>query len=173
MQFRNYLQTFIFHTAGKPKNCFRVMKLTAILLTISLLQVQAEGLSQTVTFSGKNMQLEKVFTVIKQQTSYVFLYTDDVIKDAKKVTLNVKDAQLEEVLKLAFKDQPLGYLIENKTIIISRIAETVDEKKNQKNAKAPPVEVSGRVLNHKGEPLAGANVKVKGTVIGGVTNESG
>lgn len=174
MQFRNYLQTFIFHTAGKPKNCFRVMKLTAILLTISLLQVQAEGLSQTVTFSGKNMQLEKVFSVIKQQTGYVFLYTDDVIKDAKKVTLNVKDAQLEQVLKLAFKDQPLGYLIENKTIIISRTEEAVEERsKNNIKVKAPPIEVSGRVLNHKGEPLVGANVKVKGTAIGGVTNNAG
>lgn len=174
MQFRNYLRALIFHPAGKPKNCFLVMKLTAILLTISLLQVQAEGLSQTVTFSGKNMQLEKVFTVIKQQTGYVFLYTDDVIKDAKKVTLNVKDAQLEEVLKLAFKDQPLGYLIENKTIIISRTAEVVEESsKNSKKVKAPPIEVSGRVLNHKGEPLSGANVKVKGTVIGGITNEAG
>ncbi|MCS3800741.1 SusC/RagA family TonB-linked outer membrane protein [Niastella sp. OAS944] len=150
------------------------MKLTAILLTISLLQVQAEGLSQTVTFSGKNMQLEKVFSVIKQQTGYVFLYTDDVIKDAKKVTLNVKDAQLEEVLKLAFKDQHLGYLIENKTIIISRTEEVVEEtSKNNKKVKAPPIEVSGRVLNHKGEPLAGANVKVKGTANGGVTNNAG
>lgn len=174
MQFRKYLQVLIFHTAGKSKNCFLVMKLTAILLTISLLQVQAEGLSQTVTYSGKNMQLEKVFTVIKQQTGYVFLYTDDVIKDAKKVTLNVKDAQLEEVLKLAFKDQPIGYLIENKTIIISRTAEVEEDKApGRKNAKAPPIEVSGRVLNHKGEPLTGANVKVKGTAIGGVTNNDG
>ena len=173
MHFRNYLQALIFLSAGKSKNCFLVMKLTAILLTISLLQVRAEGLSQTLTISGKNMQLEKVFTVIKQQTGYVFLYTDDVIKDAKKVTLNVKDAQLEEVLRLAFKGQPLGYLIENKTVIISRTAESIDEKKDQKNAKAPPVEVSGRVLNHKGEPLAGANVKVKGTAIAGVTNEAG
>lgn len=172
MHFRNYLQALIFLSAGKPKNCFLVMKLTAILITISLLQVRAEGLSQTLTISGKNMQLEKVFTVIKQQTGYVFLYTDDVIKDAKKVTLNVKDAQLEEVLKLAFKGQPLGYLIENKTVIISRTAES-DEKKDQKNAKAPPVEVSGRVLNHKGEPLAGANVKIKGTAIAGVTNDAG
>ena len=88
------------------------MKLTAILLTITLLQVHAAGHSQTVTFSGNNMQLEKVFTVIKQQTGYMFLYTADVIKGAKKVNLHVKDASLEEVLSLALKDQQLGYHIE-------------------------------------------------------------
>src|SRR5687767_13319410 len=101
MHFRNYLQAVIFHTAGKSINCLkslvskqtlRIMKLTAIILTITFLHVQAEGISQTVTFSGKNIQLEKVFTAIKKQTGYVFLYTDDVIKDAKKVTLDVKDA---------------------------------------------------------------------------------
>lgn len=183
MHFRNYLQVDIFYTAGRTINCLkslvgkqtlRIMKLTAIILTISLLHVRAEGISQTVTFSGKNILLEKVFTAIKQQTGYVFLYTEDVIKVAKKVSLNVKDAALEDVLKLALKDQPLGYLIENKTVIISRTGEVAEEKpQGRKKIKAPPVEVNGRVLNHKGEPLAGANVKVRGTAIGSVTNESG
>lgn len=181
MQLCNYLHVLICRTAGKSKHCFlvgkqtlRIMKLTAIILTISLLQVHAEGLTQTLTISGKNMQLEKVFTVIKEQTGYVFLYTDDVIKDAKKVTLNVKDAKLEDVLKLAFKDQQLGYLIENKTVVISKIAEAREDKtKDRKNINSTTIDVSGRVLNHKGEPLAGANVKVKGTTISGITNESG
>jgi hypothetical protein len=183
MQFRNYLQMDIFHSAGKSINCLkslvskqslRIMKLTAIILTISLLHVQAEGVSQTVTFSGKNMLLEKVFAAIKNQTGYLFLYTDDVIKNAKKVSLDVKDATLEDVLRLALKDQPLGYMIENKTVIISRTEEIAEDKpQGRKKAKAPPIEVKGRVLNHKGEPLSGANVKVKGTIIGGVTNEGG
>lgn len=182
MHFRNYLQAVIFNTAGKTINCLkslvgkqtlRIMKLTAIILTISLLHVQAEGVSQTVTFSGKNILLEKVFTAIKKQTGYVFLYTDDVIKDAKKVSLDVKDAALEDVLKMALRDQPLGYLIENKTVIISRTEELAAEQQSRMMAKVPPIEVSGRVLNHKGEPLAGANVKVKGTAISGVTNDGG
>lgn len=182
MHFRNYLQAVIFYTAGITINCskplvgkqtLRIMKLTAIILTISLLHVQAEGISQTVTFSGKNILLEKVFTAIKKQTGYVFLYTDDVIKDARKVSLDVKDAALEDVLKLALKGQPLGYLIENKTVIISKTGEVVDEPQNRKKITAPPIEVNGRVLNHKGEPLVGANVKVKGTAIGGVTNDGG
>ncbi|WP_165760238.1 SusC/RagA family TonB-linked outer membrane protein [Niastella populi] len=149
------------------------MKLTAIILTISLLQVQAEGISQTVTFSGKNILLEKVFTAIKKQTGYVFLYTDDVIKDARKVSLDVRDAALEDVLKLALKGQPLGYLIENKTVIISKTGEAAEEPQNRKKITPPPIEVNGRVLNHKGEPLVGANVKVRGTAIGGITNDGG
>jgi TonB-linked SusC/RagA family outer membrane protein len=173
MHFRNYLRTVISYTAANTKNCkqtLRVMKLTAIILTITFLHVQAAGLSQTVTFSGNNILLEKVFTVIKQQTGYTFLYTADVIKGAKKVSLHVKDAALDEVLTLALKDQPLGYHIANNTVIISRKKEPVE---NKPSVAEPPGEVKGKVLNHKGEPLAGANVKVKGTAIGGVTNAEG
>ncbi len=85
-----------------------------------------------------------------------------MIKDARKVTLDVKDATLEEVLKQVLKDQPLGYLIENKTVIIKRTEEVVEEApQNRKKQKAPPVEVSGRVLNHKGEPLVERQCKGK------------
>jgi TonB-dependent starch-binding outer membrane protein SusC len=183
MQFRNYLPDFIACTAGKPinhlkslvsKQTLRIMKLTAILLTIVFLNVNATGVSQTVTYSGDNILLEKVFTAIKQQTGYLFLYPADVVKDATKVTLHVKNAPLEEALEQALKGQPLRYMIQNKTIVISKNREAGDNKKpNDKHIEAPPVDVKGRVLNHKGEPLAGANVKVKGTAIGGVTNADG
>jgi TonB-linked SusC/RagA family outer membrane protein len=183
MQFRNYLRAVISYAAGNFENrlnpivrrqTLRIMKLTAILLTITLLHVRAEGISQTITISGNNIQLEKVFSVIKQQTGYLFLYTADVLKDTKKISLHVKDAPLEEVLNLALKDQQLGFHIEDKTIIISRKPGTVENKKQASMSDAaPPVEIQGKVLNHKGEPLAGANVKVKGTIIGGVTNAQG
>lgn len=150
------------------------MKLTAILLTIVLLNVNATGVSQTVTYSGDNILLEKVFTVIKQQTGYLFLYPADVVKDASKVSIHVKNAPLEEALTQALKGQPLRYMIQNKTIVISKNREAGDNKKpDDKNIIAPPVDVKGRVLNHKGEPLAGANVKVKGSSIGGITNADG
>jgi len=179
MHFRNYLRAVISYAAGKTvnqlksivsKRALRIMKLTAILLTITLLQVQAAGLSQTVTYSGNNVQLEKLFTVINDQTGYMFLYTVDVLKGTKKVSVHVKDAPLEEVLKLALKDQQLGYRIANKTIIISRIKEA---QENKPAITTPPGEIKGKVLNHKGEPLGGANIKVKGTAIGGVTNANG
>jgi TonB-dependent starch-binding outer membrane protein SusC len=183
MHFSNYLPVFIACTAGKSinhlkslvsKQILRIMKLTAILLTIVFLNVNATGVSQTVTYSGDNILLEKVFTVIKQQTGYLFLYPADVVKGAAKVSIHVKDAPLEEALNQALKGQPLRYMIQNKTIVISKNREAGDNKKtNDKEITAPPIDVRGRVLNHKGEPLAGANVKVKGTAIGGITNADG
>lgn len=151
------------------------MKLTVILLTIVFLNVHATGVSQTVTYSGDNISLEKVFTAIKQQTGYLFLYPADVVKDVTKVTIHVKNAPLEEALNQALKGQPLRYMIQDKTIVISKNREAGDNKKTtgKEVTAPPPVDVRGKVLNHKGEPLAGANVKVKGTTIGSITNADG
>ncbi|MBO9202950.1 MULTISPECIES: SusC/RagA family TonB-linked outer membrane protein [Niastella] len=183
MHFSNYLPDFIDCTAGKSfnhlkllvsKQTLRIMKLTAILLTIVFLNVKATGVSQTVTYSGDNILLEKVFTVIKQQTGYLFLYPADAVKDAAKVSIHVKNAPLEEALDQVLKNQPLRYMIQNKTIVISKTMEAGDNKKTEnKNIIAPPVDIKGRVLNHKGEPLPGANVKVKGTAIFAITNADG
>src|SRR5580658_10316755 len=59
-----------------------VMKLTSFFLLAACLQVSARGLSQTVTFSGRNVPLEKVFDEVKKQTGYVFFYDADLLKEA-------------------------------------------------------------------------------------------
>ena len=83
------------------------MRLSVILLTIAFLQVSASGNSQTVNFSGKNVPFKQVFKVIEQQTGYVFFYDVALIRQAKPVTIQLKDAALEGALNTIFKDQPL------------------------------------------------------------------
>src|SRR5688572_28111652 len=79
-----------------------VMKLTVLLLTTAFLHVSANGLSQSVTFSGKKVPLEKVFSVVEQQTGYVFLYTKDLLRNAATVTLDVHDQPLAQFLEKLF-----------------------------------------------------------------------
>jgi len=96
-----------------------MMKLTIILMTVALLQVKAGAFSQKVTITGSNLTLKEVFSVIQKQTGYDFFYGHDLLTNAKNVTLNVKDGSVDEVLALCFKDQPLTYSIEKKTVFIS------------------------------------------------------
>src|SRR5579871_5575738 len=51
-----------------------VMKLTIILLIAGCLQVSAKGYGQKITISGKDLPLEKVFSMVRNQTGYVFFY---------------------------------------------------------------------------------------------------
>ncbi|WP_165806522.1 SusC/RagA family TonB-linked outer membrane protein [Chitinophaga parva] len=145
------------------------MKLTVLLMTITLLQVHAAGYSQTVTLSQRNTSLDKVFKAIQQQTGYTFLYTDEQLQHSKKVqSLQLKDAPLQDALDACFQGQPLTYTITDKIIIIKR-----KEGQAAPADAAPDKEIKGRITNEKGEPLPGVTVQVKGTNHGVVTNENG
>src|SRR5690625_3323546 len=97
-----------------------VMKLTTMILLIVCVGVSAKGFSQTITYSGKNVPLKKIFSVIEQQTGHVFFYNDAALSDSHPVTVRLKHAKLPKALKEIFKAQGLHYNIEGKTIFLQR-----------------------------------------------------
>lgn len=144
------------------------MKLTVLLMTMALLQVHAAGYSQTVTLSQRNTSLDKVFREIKKQTGYTFLYTDEQLVHGREVTVQLKNASLQQALDACFRDQPLTYTINDRIIIVKRkIPEAASPQATEDK------EISGKITNEKGEPLPGVTIQVKGTSKGVVTNEHG
>lgn len=135
------------------------MRLTTVIVIAFLMQVSAAGLAQRITLSKSNAQLESVLTELRKKTGFNFVYTDLQIKNAKPVSININQARLEEVLDEIFKDQPLMYLINSKTVIIKQKENTPEENMI---AFYVEIDVRGRVLDEKGIPLAGATVRVKG-----------
>lgn len=145
-----------------------IMKFLSILLLAAALQLSANGVAQRITLSQDNVTLDHVFTEIRKQTGYEFLYNSAMLARAKKVTIDVKGASLQEVLEICFRDQPFTYKLNEKTIIVRRV-ETVEVSR----LPVPPVVVRGKVTNEKNEPIAGASVNIKGTKAGTVTNKDG
>ncbi len=149
----------------------KAMKLTFILLTASFLQLSASGLSQNVTISLKDAPVEKVFREIERQTSIGFLYTKKMLQESGKVTINVKNVSVEDVLKQCFYGKSLDFVIQNNTIVITKKYKAVIE---EENPVAPPaIDIKGRVTDTEGEPLAGVSVLVTGTNTGTTTNANG
>ena len=146
-----------------------VMKVTAIILLATCLQVSAKGFSQSITFSGKNVSLETVFSAINKQTGYIVFCDYGLIKDAKKVTIHLRGATLESIMATCLKDQPLSYEIVGKTIVISRKQST----SNGEIQLPPPMDIKGRVTNEKGEPVVAATVQVKGSNKVTITSDNG
>ncbi|MBC9932785.1 TonB-dependent receptor [Chitinophaga qingshengii] len=144
-----------------------MMKLTVLLMTVALLQVHAAGYSQTVTISQRNAPLDKILQEIRKQTGYTFLYTDEQMLQGKKVSLQLKNASLQEALETCFHGQPLTYSISDNVIIVKRKAVTEETSIPQAQ------QVKGKVTNEKNEPIPGAAIQVKGTAKGVVTNEAG
>ncbi|MDZ4807651.1 MAG: TonB-dependent receptor plug domain-containing protein [Bacteroidota bacterium] len=150
------------------------MKLMIFLMTAAFLQVSASGNSQTVNYSGKEVSLKKVFNVIKSQTGSVFFYDVELLRDAKPVTVDLKNVLLETALNEIFKDQQLTWVMENRTItIVKKQASVIKGIIDTEVSDPPQIDVKGRVVNEKGEPLEGVTVTVKGTRIATATNGNG
>jgi TonB-linked SusC/RagA family outer membrane protein len=146
-----------------------MMKAIPILLFAACLQVSAKAYSQEITLSLSNAKLETVFTEIQKQTDYRFIYTREELEDSKKVNIEVKKVDVETVLRLCMRDQPLTYVLEDRFIII-RLKEKEDAGKN---SLPEPQDIRGRITNEQGEPLAGVTITVKGTTNGTASNENG
>ncbi|WP_212005910.1 TonB-dependent receptor [Chitinophaga sp. HK235] len=145
------------------------MRWTAFLLTALALHVSASSLSQTVSISCKDMPLPQVFNVIKQQTGFVFFYRSKDLSDIGPVSAQFRDLPLQTALTKLLQDKPLTFDIEGNTVVISYNAPTSQNPSVQ----VPPEEVSGKVVDAKGNPLPGVSVRVKGSTIAAITDPSG
>jgi hypothetical protein len=163
--------TAVFRTTQLVK----FMKLTTLFLLAACLQVSAKGISQSITYSAKNAKLEQVFSEIKKQSGYVFLYTYSALERSKPVTVHIKNADIKNTLSAIFKDQPLDYKIESKTIVISEKKFVTPNENGKQTFEmiALAIDVHGRVVNENGEPIAGVSVIIKGSKRGVATNENG
>jgi hypothetical protein len=104
------------------------MKLTTIFILVAIMQVSANGYSQNVTLNETNSNLDKVFTEIRKQTGYDFLYNTRLLRNTSPVTVKAKNSSLEEVLDQVFKNQPLTYTITENTIILKKRDERLMEQ---------------------------------------------
>ncbi len=156
--------------AGKPTTkLLRIMKLTAIILLSACLTVSAKTHSQNVTLTVKDAPLEKVFTEIKRQTGYDFVYRTELLENTPKVNLSVNGASLQDVLDLCFKNQSLSYKIFQGFIAVKSKDEPAE---TENNLPPPPINVHGKIVNEKGEPVI-ATITIKGTRITVSTTDNG
>jgi len=152
------------------------MKLVIILSIVACLHVSAKGYTQTVTFRGTNVTLKTVFDAIQQQTGLGVFIDEDILKETRNVTVDLRSASIEETLKTCFKPQPipLDFYMAGRSIIV--------KKKNAFNSLSlvPPngepgltVKAQGVVFNENNQPLSGANVTVKESGRTTLTNAKG
>ena len=146
------------------------MKLTAFFLFIGCIAASANGLSQKITLQKKNSSLTKVFKEIENQTDYQFLYFDKDLQNDKPVSIDVRNADLPDVLQLCFRDKGLSYEIVDKTIVV---------KRKQPEIPTTPIAVPAGTIQgtindaNTRLPIEGVTVAVKGTTIATKTNSRG
>ena len=157
-----------------PVLIMRVMKLIAILLFAFCMNTSAKSFSQNITLSVRNTSLEKVLKEIRKQTGYSFFYKTELLRDAPRVSLAVKNIPLREALDICFAGVAIEYSFVAQTVVISpKKTATVVQQVTTPQPEIPMAEIQGTVTNSLGEPLPGASVNLKGTNTGTSTNDAG
>src|SRR5690606_16112356 len=108
---------------------------------------------------------------IRKQTGYAFFYDSEYLQQADPISINVKKASIEETLRDVFKGQKFTWEILDKTILIKPIIP--DLEREYTKAVQQALTIQGKVKESNGEPLAGVNVRVKGTSTGTVSDAMG
>lgn len=149
---------------GNTTKTLLAMKLTIVLLTTVLIQVQASGIAQNVSLRGRNLPITKVIAAIEEQTDYVVFGNRDVMAITRPVSVSARDMPLVQLLQNVLKDQPVDFLIKDKTIVLFRKKTnpepTVPDTKDDVPLLPP---VRGVIVDANGNPLSGASVTIKGT----------
>jgi len=123
------------------------------------------------TFEYKNRTVKEVIREIEESSEFIFFYLDKSVNLNRKVSVKADNEPVEKVLDQLFAGTQNKYTISDRQIVIS-------------NAKTPepliaiaPLEQQGRtvtgVVNDASGPVIGANVVVKGTTNGAVTDIDG
>src|SRR2546428_4897486 len=107
----------LFKANGKFSKFLLVMKLTLILLVTTFLQFSF-ATAQKVSITENNTSLEKLFTKLHKSSGYNFLYDSDVLKGAKKVSVQLTNVSVDYALNQIFKNQSLAYIIVKNTVVV-------------------------------------------------------
>jgi len=148
-----------------------IMKFTAVLILAACMQVAAKGYGQgNISLHAKNASILSVVKEIARQAGYKYILNEQWAGKMKPVSIDTSNITVEAALDKCFEGQPYTYTIVNRTIIVR-------ERALGDNSHYPMpeklVKAQGVVYNEAGQPLSGANVTIKETGKGTITNAKG
>ena len=121
---------------------------------------------QKVNIHGENGEIQNVFRQIKEQTGLNFIYDEDQVSTLSPVTLSMKEATVESVLKRLFDNTPFEYSYEKLSIVVKK-------RRTQLTTPTDEIQITGVVIDKNEEAIPGVSVIIKGTTLGTATDING
>lgn len=150
------------------------MKLTTLLLLINVAQMFAgEVYSQEAKVSIKveNGSIVDILNKIEKQTTYLFFYKKNEIDVDKKVTINVTDQKVSEVLNSIFAENDIKYNMVSDYIVLTKGGTDAINRVCTQQGKRT---ISGIVADAgTGETLPGVSIMIEGTSLGVASDANG
>ena len=149
------------------KKIVLMMKFYLVFTFLGVLNVIAGSAysQENLKLNLKEVSLMTLFREIQKQTGIDFVYNEEQCRDFGKVSVEISDGMVEQLLQQVFDSSKLTYRFENGVIMIKAL----DEMRPQEQK----VQISGSVVDTKGQPLPGVTILLKGTTVGCVTDSEG
>lgn len=122
--------------------------------------------NEKVSLNRQNAKTIQVLNDIEKQTNYLFVYDKKNVDTNRAISINASNQTVAAVLQQLFAGTGVTYQMEGKNIVLTRQTATNASTQQSKLVK-------GKVVDKNGEPVIGANVVVKGTTKGTITDIDG
>jgi TonB-linked SusC/RagA family outer membrane protein len=134
-----------------------------LLLILFFLPLQLLAQNNSVTLSVKNVSLKQLLTEIEKKSDIRFSYIDETIEPFRNISLDIVNEPVKSILDKVLSSGNLEYIQTGNTIAIKNktVQQTIERK------------IKGVVTDVYNEPVIGANVQVKGSTIGMITDLNG
>ncbi len=166
---------------GNAGNLLKKMKLLFAFFFAGLLSVSAITYSQQTKLSMKfdDVTVKEVFKQIELQSEFIVFYNEDFIDVSRKVSVDVKNQNVESILNELFKGTKNTLKIYDRQIVIlapamkGSLLAVKTAKKVEQQQQPQKKELKGTVIDSQKLPLPGVTVFIKGTTTGTITDMNG
>lgn len=151
---------------NKPSNkiCF-----TPILILLICISSSISAFSQ-ISVDAKDQTIRQILRTIERSSEYKFFYNNDLSSLDTRKTFAVTNASIDVALENLFTNTDITYKKEENNLIVLTLKATATNIPNSSDNRTT---ITGTVLDETGTPVIGANIIVKGTGRGTITDLNG
>ena len=106
---------------GKLCQIVRIMKITLLLVFLSLAQLQASVSAQLVSVEFKNASLQEIFEQVKRQTGVSFMFSNDDVRSFERRDFKVESADVNTVMERCLAGTGLTFEIVDNVVIVKKM----------------------------------------------------
>ncbi|MGE8378095.1 MAG: SusC/RagA family TonB-linked outer membrane protein [Sphingobacterium sp.] len=159
---------------GLPKDvgkCLSRLMLSGLLLSGFV----GTAVAQRITLKESKSSMYSVLEKIRKQANVDLIGDLALLKGSKPISIQVKDKDIEQVLREIAAGQDVDLIFRNNTILVRRKESLPNKTNNDQYGKhrhqateQRQIRVEGRVRDAGGRPLAGVSIKILGGTRNGV-----
>lgn len=124
-----------------------------------------------ITIQEKEKTVKEVLHLIEAKTTLNFFYNDRDFDTSRKVTINLVDKPVTDILEEIFKGSSNSYKIDGNQVYITKKTTAISPVTSDQTSS--PFRVRGTVTDERGEPLIGVTIMEKGTQNGTISDVDG